>query len=172
MNKTQATNLSFSYQPLNGKLKTKGKTLYLVASKDGLRGIFFHKQPVKSVKTLDRSTAEGRILSDTVKQLEEYFAGKRKKFDIALNFSGTDFQMKVWRELSKIPFGQTVSYRDIAARIKNPKAVRAVGTANGKNPVCIIIPCHRVIAADGSIGGYGGGIPAKRQLLELEMSTS
>ncbi len=153
------------------EMRTKVKPLYLVASKNGLQGVFLRKQPIKSVKTLNRSSAEERILSDAVKQLEEYFSGKRKKFDINFNSSGTDFQMKVWKELSRIPFGKTVSYKDIARKIKNPNAVRAVGTANGKNPMCIIVPCHRVIAADGSIGGYGGGIAMKRQLLDLEKNS-
>jgi methylated-DNA-[protein]-cysteine S-methyltransferase len=100
--------------------------------------------------------------------LDEYFDGRRKRFDIPFSLSGTNFQKQVWKELSKIPFGKTVSYKDIARKIKNPKAVRAVGSANGKNPMCIIIPCHRVIAADGSIGGYSGGITNKQKLLRFE----
>ena len=126
------------------------------------------KQPVKCVQNLDPKRAEDKLIIKAVKQLKEYFAGKRKEFDIDLHFAGTVFQNRVWKALSEIPFGKTVAYKDIAQRIKNPKAVRAVGTANGKNPFCIIVPCHRVIAADGSIGGYGGGIPVKRQLLEIE----
>jgi methylated-DNA-[protein]-cysteine S-methyltransferase len=150
------------------EIKSKFRSLYLVASKDGLQGVFLNKQPVKVVKNLDKSKPEEKILGETVRQLEEYFAGTRKQFDIAFNFSGTAFQNRVWRELYKIPFGKTVSYKDIAKRIKNPKAVRAVGTANGKNPFCIIVPCHRVINANGLIGGYAGGIRMKRELLELE----
>jgi len=109
-----------------------------------------------------------KILRETVRQLQEYFAGRRTQFDIVLGLAGTSFQKQVWKELSKIPFGKTVAYKDIAGRIKNPKAVRAVGSANGKNPVSIIIPCHRVIAADGTMGGYGGGLTVKQQLLKLE----
>ena len=143
-------------------------SLYLVASQKGLKGIYWNKQSVRLVKSLDRSALSEKILDDTRVQLTEYFAGTRKQFDIPCDLQGTDFQRKVWNELTRIPFGKTLSYRDVAKRIKNPKAVRAVGSANGKNPVCIIIPCHRVIAADGSIGGYAGGIRIKQQLLQLE----
>lgn len=152
------------------EMKSKVGPLYLVASKDGLDGMHFNKQRVKLVKKLGASKPEEKILKNAVGQVEEYFAGRRKQFDIAFNLAGTSFQKQVWRELFKIPFGKTVSYKDIAKRIKNPKAVRAVGSANGKNPVCIIIPCHRVIAADGSIGGYSGGLDKKRKLLKLEHS--
>lgn len=152
------------------KMVSKIGSLYLVASQKGLQGIYWSKQPVKLAKSLGRSYPEEKILDDTRRQLTEYFTGQRKIFDIPLDLEGTSFQKHVWRELAKIPFGQTLSYGDVAKRIKNPKAVRAVGSANGKNPVCIIIPCHRVIAADGSIGGYAGGIPIKRQLLQLEQN--
>jgi methylated-DNA-[protein]-cysteine S-methyltransferase len=144
--------------------------LYLTASSKGVRGICWSKQPVKLIKSLGRSCPEEKILDDTRAQLEEYFDGQRKIFDVPLDVEGTAFQKHVWRELAKIPFGQTVSYGGVAKGIKNPKAVRAVGSANGKNPVCVIIPCHRVIAADGSIGGYAGGIAVKRQLLRLEQN--
>jgi methylated-DNA-[protein]-cysteine S-methyltransferase len=150
------------------QLKSRIGPLYLVASKDGLRGVFFNKQRVTTAKVLGSSRPEEKILRKTAGQLDEYFDGRRKKFDIPFNLSGTNFQKRVWKELSRIPFGKTVSYRDIAGKIKNPKAQRAVGSANGKNPACVIIPCHRVIAADGSIGGYSGGIAIKQQLLKLE----
>jgi methylated-DNA-[protein]-cysteine S-methyltransferase len=101
-------------------------------------------------------------------ELEEYFAGRRRKFDVPLDLVGTDFQKQVWHQLLKIPYGRTCSYADIAREIENPKAVRAVGAANGRNPICVIVPCHRVIAADGSLGGYTGGLDKKRQLLTLE----
>ena len=142
--------------------------LYIVASKDSLQGVFFKKQRPVLLKSLGSSKPEEKIVCETVKQLEEYFAGKRKQFDLAFDPEGTPFQKEVWRQLYKIPFGKTVAYKDIAVKIKNPKAVRAVGSANGKNRICIIIPCHRVIAADGSIGGYAGGLKIKRQLLKLE----
>ena len=150
------------------KMESEAGSLYLVASEQGLQGIFWHKQPVQLVKSLNPLHEQEKIILNVIKQIEEYFKGQRKTFNIVLSFSGTSFQKQVWRELSKIPFGKTVSYKDIAKRIKNSKAVRAVGSANGKNPFSIIIPCHRVIAADGSIGGYGGGVPVKRRLLELE----
>jgi|CXWL01.1.fsa_nt_gi methylated-DNA-[protein]-cysteine S-methyltransferase len=150
------------------QFKSKIGPLYLVASQKSLQGVFFDKQPTKLIKKLDPSKPEQKILGQAARQLEEYFSGQRKKFDFTFDLSGTAFQRQVWGELSKIPYGKTVSYRDIAQRIRNPKAVRAVGSANGKNPVCIMIPCHRVIAADGSIGGYSGGLDIKRKLLKLE----
>lgn len=156
--------------PIQYRMKSPVGPLYLVASTKGLQGIYWREQSAESVNKLDPSRPEEKLILNTVKQLEEYFAGKRNQFNIPLHFDGTSFQNTVWKALSEIPFGQTVAYKDIAKRIKNPKAVRAVGTANGKNPFSIIVPCHRVIAADGSIGGYGGGIPAKRQLLEIEQN--
>ena len=150
------------------EMKTKIGYLYLVASMNGLQGVFFRKQPGSMVKDFSGSNPEVKILSKTAQQLEEYFEGQRADFDIPLDLSGTAFQKQVWKELARIPFGKTVAYKDIARLIKNPKAVRAVGSANGKNPVCIIIPCHRVIAADGSLGGYSSGIHNKRKLLKLE----
>ena len=101
-------------------------------------------------------------------ELDEYFAGKRQHFDIQTTFEGTPFQHKVWQELLKIPYGKTISYADLAKAVKNPKACRAVGSANGKNPIAIIIPCHRVIASNGNLGGYAYGVEAKKQLLDLE----
>jgi methylated-DNA-[protein]-cysteine S-methyltransferase len=150
------------------KMSSPIGALYLVASPQGLQGIYWEKQSAKLVKSLDRSRAEERILDDAGRQLTEYFEGRRKSFDIPLDVEGTVFQRQVWQELSRIPFGKTVSYSDVAKKIKNPRAVRAVGSANGKNPVCIIVPCHRVIAANGTIGGYAGGIGIKQQLLKLE----
>ena len=144
-------------------------SLYLVASDKGLRGIHWRKQPGPVIQTLNSAKPAHKILNITALQLREYFAGQRKNFDVPLDLDwGSSFQRRVWKELSRIPFGQTASYKDIAKRINNPKAVRAVGSANGRNPFSIIVPCHRVIAADGSMGGYGGGLPAKRVLLTLE----
>ena len=105
-------------------------------------------------------------------QLTAYFSGKRKTFDLALRPTGTEFQLQVLDELQKIPYGTTVSYGDIANRIGRPKAVRAVGAANGRNPLPIIIPCHRVIGARGDLTGFGGGIPTKKALLRLELEHS
>lgn len=112
-------------------------------------------------------------LSDkTVLQLEEYFDGRRKEFDIPIKLRGTEFQKKVWKELLKIPYGATVSYKDIAIKIGNPKACRAVGMANHNNPILIIVPCHRVINKNKKLGGYALGLDLKRRLLELEKENS
>lgn len=101
-------------------------------------------------------------------QLAEYFNGRRQEFDLKLAPQGTEFQKQVWKQLVKIPYGQTISYGELARRINNPKASRAVGLANGKNPISIIIPCHRVIGANGSLTGFGGGLEVKQYLLDLE----
>ena len=108
------------------------------------------------------------VLQQCCLELEEYFAGKRKKFEVKIAFAGTPFQNRVWQELLKIPCGETISYAALAEAVGNPKACRATGSANGKNPIAIIIPCHRVIASNGGLGGYAYGLEAKKQLLELE----
>lgn len=108
------------------------------------------------------------ILNRAERQLAEYFAGTRNRFDLALDFHGTDFQKKVWQALLTIPFGQTRSYLEIAVQIGNPAAVRAVGAANGKNPISIVTPCHRVIGSSGALTGFAGGLAAKALLLNLE----
>lgn len=108
------------------------------------------------------------LLYEAYTQLREYFSGERTEFDLPTEPKGTEFQRKVWNELEKIPYGKTVSYQDLAGRIGNPKASRAVGGAGGKNPIMIIIPCHRVINKNGEIGGYAWGIQLKQYLLELE----
>ncbi|MDP8207746.1 MAG: methylated-DNA--[protein]-cysteine S-methyltransferase [Candidatus Electryonea clarkiae] len=109
-----------------------------------------------------------KLCSLAVKQLEEYFSGKRHEFELEVAPEGTPFQLKVWKELQRIPYGVTISYGELASRIGKPTASRAVGLANGKNPISIVIPCHRVIGADGSLTGYGGGLHRKQGLLELE----
>ncbi len=140
--------------------------LFLTASAKGLTGIFWKKQegpsagPASAVRILDRAERE----------LAAYFTGRLKKFTVPLDPAGTPFQKSVWKELRRIPYGRTSSYKEIARRVKNPGAVRAVGSANGRNPLCVIVPCHRVIAADGSIGGYSGGLRIKSKLLALETS--
>jgi len=108
------------------------------------------------------------LTDKAAKQLEEYFAGERREFDLPLDPQGTQFQRSVWNALLKIPYGETKSYMQIAKMVDNPKACRAVGMANNKNPIWIVIPCHRVIGADGSLTGYGGGLEMKQRLLELE----
>lgn len=114
--------------------------------------------------------AQTSVIKEADKQLKEYFAGRRKEFDLPLVFHGTPFQKSVWNALMKIPYGETRSYKDIAELIDNPKACRAVGLANGRNPISIIAPCHRVIGSNGSLTGYGGGLNIKQILLELEKS--
>jgi len=111
---------------------------------------------------------EKEPFSKVIEQLDQFFAGKRKSFDIPLHPEGTVFQKKVWQALRGIPFGKTASYSEIAATIGNPKGCRAVGLANARNPIPIIIPCHRVIAKSGSLSGFGGGVETKRYLLDLE----
>ena len=115
-----------------------------------------------------RETSTHPLIKKTCIQLDEYFAGKRQAFDLPLSPKGTDFQQTVWKQLQEIPYGQTISYSRLAKAIRHPKACRAVGSANGKNPIAIIIPCHRVIAADGGWGGYASGLEIKKQLLALE----
>ncbi len=105
---------------------------------------------------------------EALNQLAAYFQGERTIFDLKINATGTDFQKRVWQELVKIPYGETISYGELAKRIGNPNASRAVGMANGKNPIPIIVPCHRVIGKDGSLTGFGGGVDIKKKLLELE----
>ena len=110
----------------------------------------------------------GAPLADAVRQLGEFFAGNRTQFDLPLAAEGTEFQRRVWDELRAIPYGETISYAELAQRIGNPKASRAVGMANSRNPIGIIVPCHRVIGANGSLTGFAGGLGNKRRLLELE----
>lgn len=110
------------------------------------------------------------LFTEAIRQLNEYFAGKRKDFSLPLQPKGTNFQQKVWQKLQRIPYGTTTNYGEIAKRIDNPKGSRAVGLANGKNPIPIIIPCHRVIGKNGKLTGFGGGLDVKRQLLDLEQS--
>ena len=108
------------------------------------------------------------LVIEAVRQLRSYFGGQLRRFDLPLYMRGTPFQLRVWRELERIPYGETRSYRQIAAAIGAPRAVRAVGAANGANPIPIVVPCHRVIGASGKLVGYGGGLPLKKRLLELE----
>ena len=113
----------------------------------------------------------GKPLERVHRQLDEYFAGKRQAFDLALNPHGTPFQLAVWMQLRRIPYATTINYGELARRVGNPAASRAVGAANGRNPLSIIVPCHRVIGANGTLTGYGGGLPIKQFLLELERRT-
>jgi len=140
--------------------------LRLVASDKGLVAIDLRN--VRAASDQETIASAQKILSATKKQLEQYFAGKRTSFDIPLDLEGTEFQQQAWRALCRIPYGKTISYGQQAKIIKNPKAFRAVGSANGKNPIPIIVPCHRVVAGDGSLGGYSLGLKMKKQLLALE----
>ena len=116
----------------------------------------------------DWTVEETDLIKETKRQLDEYFAGKRKEFDIPTRLEGTEFQKRVWEELRKIPYGKTVTYKDIAEAVGCPKGFRAVGLANNRNPISIIYPCHRVIGSNGSLTGYGGGLDVKEKLLEME----
>ncbi|MBL7962186.1 methylated-DNA--[protein]-cysteine S-methyltransferase, partial [bacterium] len=124
----------------------------------------------KIQKVFDAELIEGTndVIEQAEKDLQEYFSGKRKNFTIPLDLRGSEFELQIWGQLLKIPYGQVCSYGDIAKKINNPKSVRAVGGANHNNPVAIIVPCHRVIGKNGSLVGYGGGIEKKQLLIELE----
>lgn len=150
------------------KFDSEVGTIYLEASETGLRGCHLEKQKTPLVKSPAEAGKAEKYLAQAETEIREYLDGKRKKFSVKLEILGTPFQKQVWNQLQQIPFGKSVSYKELAENIKNPKAVRAVGTANGRNNFCIIIPCHRVIAADGTLGGYSGGLPFKRHLLNLE----
>jgi methylated-DNA-[protein]-cysteine S-methyltransferase len=141
--------------------------LTLVGEGDDLVGLYFDKDPLVAKMRVRGVPDDGR-LRPAATQLEEYFAGARTRFDLSLVPPGTAFQKKVWAALLRIPFGQTATYGEIARAVGRPDASRAVGGANHRNPIAVIIPCHRVIGADGSMTGYGGGLPRKRLLLDLE----
>jgi methylated-DNA-[protein]-cysteine S-methyltransferase len=137
----------------------------IAASERGVREILFTSQKKMGSKG---TPAARRHAARAVKQLREYFSGKRREFDLPLDLKGTENQKRVWRALREISFGETLSYGELARRLGVPRAARAVGAACGANPICVVIPCHRVIGADGGLHGYGGGLPMKRALLELE----
>lgn len=151
-------------------IKTPIGTLDVVGRRDGGREVVIHIRLPQGSAARRWADVERRddALPATRRQIEEYFAGQRRDFDLEVDGEGTDFQRLVWHELTKIPYGATCSYGDIAQAIGRPAAVRAVGAANGRNPIPIVVPCHRVIGADGSLTGFGGGLEAKRRLLELE----
>jgi methylated-DNA-[protein]-cysteine S-methyltransferase len=145
--------------------------LLLAADDTGLRSIDFvnGRPPGKRSAYPDPSSrANPALLREAIRQLAAYFAGELEIFDLPLAPEGTPFQLAVWRRLSDIPYGETISYGELARRLGNPKASRAVGLANGANPIPIVIPCHRVIGSNGKLTGYGGGLPIKEKLLALE----
>lgn len=143
--------------------------LKLIATDDGLAGILWENDRPSRVRLNTETEDAGHpVLVETERQLAEYFAGRRKEFAVTLDLAGTAFQRKVWSALLTIPFGETRSYGQIARQIGNPDAVRAVGAANGRNPVSIIAPCHRVIGSTGKLTGFAGGLEVKARLLALE----
>jgi methylated-DNA-[protein]-cysteine S-methyltransferase len=143
--------------------------LFLTSDAAALTGLYMgtpSKRPIPGDDWTEDATAG--VLPQALQQLKEYFAGLRCNFDLPLRLQGTEFQQRVWRQLTKIPFGETWSYGQLAKRLDNPNASRAVGLANGRNPIAVIVPCHRVIGADGSLTGFGGGLPRKQWLLTHE----
>jgi len=142
--------------------------LLLAADDDGLRLIEFDSPRHPVVQGDDWRAGDNAVLRETRTQLDEYFAGTRRDFDLPLAPRGTEFQRNVWQALRRIPYGETISYAQLAMRIGKPSAMRAVGAANGRNPLPIVVPCHRVIGADGGLTGFGGGLPTKQFLLQLE----
>jgi len=145
--------------------------LMLVADDTALTGVYFgghdHVPAASEGWTRD---AQHPVLRKAALQLQEYLSGKRKSFEIPLRLTGTDFQEKVWQQIARIPYGETISYAELAKRAGNPQAIRAAGTTTGRNPVSIIVPCHRVVGKNGGLGGFGGGLDRKRFLLSLERS--
>lgn len=142
--------------------------LLLVGDGESLSGVYFQKHKGQDPMVDPAWKNDSAPFREAITQLEQYFAQERTSFELRLRPQGTEFQKQVWSELSNIAYGETISYGELAKRIHNPKAVRAVGLANGRNPISIIVPCHRVIGANGKLTGYGGGLERKRTLLELE----
>lgn len=148
-------------------LETPMGQMTLQANNEGLLGAWFEIHTTQPEELGEYSESDP-ILNNAINQLSEYFLGKRTKFSLPLAAKGTEFQQKVWHALTTIPYGETWSYQDLANAIDNPKAVRAVGLANGKNPISVIVPCHRVIGKNGKLTGYAGGVEQKAKLLALE----
>ncbi len=147
--------------------------LMLVADADTLTGLYFVGAKYTPAASKDwKLNPKHPVLQEAAKQLREYFAGKRDSFPLPLRLTGTDFQKRVWREIALIPYGQTISYSELAKRAGSPQAIRAAGTSTGRNPVAIIIPCHRVMGKSGDMCGFGGGLERKRYLLGLEKPRS
>lgn len=147
-------------------LKTPLGTAEIIGDEQGIQSISLHDEGILASTEITEQIP--KCIQDGIQQLDEYFAGSRVDFDLLLNPHGTDFQKKVWDELLNIPFGKTRTYLEQTKQIGDPKAIRAVASANGKNPIAIVIPCHRVIGSDGSLTGYASGIWRKKWLLEHE----
>jgi methylated-DNA-[protein]-cysteine S-methyltransferase len=149
-------------------LNTPIGTLLIAGDGEAVRRIDFPKNGKASAPERGWTESARGPVGQAARQLTEYFAGRRAGFDLPLAPEGTEFQRTVWRNLQDIPYGETISYGELAKRVGNPKASRAVGAANGQNPIPIVIPCHRVIGANGKLTGFGGGLPTKEALLALE----
>ncbi len=148
-----------------------GITLDVISSQRGIRNVLINSPIIKKDQpNVTKLRADDPYMFGSFKQLREYFKGKRKTFDLPLEIIGTDFQKRVWKELLLIPYGETISYKELALKLGNLKTIRAAARANGANPLPIIIPCHRVIGSDGKLVGYGGGLEVKEKLLQLEGS--
>jgi len=144
-------------------------SLLLAGDSEGLRLVSFERGKRASSEPAGAEwTPNAKLFAEAIRQLRAYFDGRLREFDLPLAMEGTEFQLRVWNALREIPYGETISYAQLAGRIGNPKAIRAVGSANGSNPIPIIVPCHRVIGNDGSLTGFGGGLPTKKKLLALE----
>jgi len=167
MRKKKRENLFYATQ------KIMGINIKVFSSPKGIRRVILNNNSltIKKANTT-KLHPDDPYMFNVFTQLEEYLNGERKKFNLTLDIRGTDFQKKVWNELSKIPYGKTVSYQKIAQKLGNGKALRAVGKVTSQNPVCIIIPCHRVINKNGRLGGYSAGLKVKERLLELEGNLS
>lgn len=151
------------------RIETPLGTVRIVARGDAIAGVWFDGQKYDAVPDAAwRESPGDPLLRDAARQLKEYFAGRRRRFDVALAPQGTAFQQSVWRAIAKVPAGRTASYGDLARRIGRSAAVRAVGAAVGRNPLSVIVPCHRIVGSDGSLTGYAGGLDRKRALLALE----
>lgn len=149
-------------------LDTPAGTLFLAATERAVTALVWSREALAGIGITPSEDGAPKLLAVAAAQVREFLAGERETFDLPLDLAGTPFQRKVWDALRTIPFGETWSYGELAKRVGNPGAVRAVGTANGRNPVCIIVPCHRVVRSTGQPGGYAGGAERKAYLLGLE----
>ncbi|MDO5654904.1 MAG: methylated-DNA--[protein]-cysteine S-methyltransferase [Flavobacteriaceae bacterium] len=150
----------------NNRIQTPIGELFATISEKGIERLDFNQ--IHKLESF--SLIENEIFSNLKKQLSEYFSGQRKAFHLPIHLKGTEFQLRVWNQLMEIPYGKTISYKMQSLELQNHKAIRAIATANAKNPIMVIVPCHRVIGSDGRLSGYAGGIQAKEWLLNLEQN--
>jgi len=156
------TSYSFLKHPLVGEL-------LMIANPTELIGVHFaDRKRAPAIQRNWKLNPKQAILKEASRQIQDYLSGRRTSFSIPFHSTGTAFQLKIWREIASIPFGETISYSELARRAGAPRAVRAAGSAAGKNPLCILTPCHRVVAKDGTLGGFGGGLARKKRLLAVE----